>query len=1153
MKKIISLVTSLIITFSLLATFPVQMVFAEGIASQQSGVAANSSDYSIEGTSSFGTMLADAISAKEDEQLANNGYNVVSIEMEDNIAVVSFESIADCMLVVAIYDEAGEAMLASGSTAVTTDMTEVALEIETDSMPKYFYLRGFLVDSISFRPLCMSYESPIYTQEMQEFLAKTVDDFDSDKVLNLDDDKTNNFAVYSEETVIIENEGDVNTLVSSDNESLTYVFENANSEITSLRSGDIFVYEYGNSETLIVKVSSVTINDTKATIVGQHTSMEDVFDYVKIDVEAGNGDVTIDTSQPLEEGVTYTGIVDYPDSDVMTYAASGDGSVSSGFKFEISKKFGNDNASAKISGSLTLKVKTKIKYYISTTKQYFEFALESSAKLNFAISGKLQGDIPLFPLGISPVPGVYIDFTPKIHIEASVTASLSGEIKEVIGVKYLNGEFTNISKNPTFYPEFKIEGKIFIGLLIEPKIGIIKDEIFYGKISAKVGVELTASRNNEKNDENHKHTCDYCIDGDINGKLDISAEIKFFNWDKLKFNLDILEVKLKICDFYYSATYNEFGFGECPYNTYKVTIDTKYIEGAKIVITPDINNNDWQDYSGFTDHNGRFAIYLKNGEYSVIGSKDKLTASSTFKVNDDSILKTLLLQEPSIIEKPSAGGENAQINDNSRLSLGYFHSAYITSDNILYMWGSNFSGQLGDGTTTVKYTPVRIMDNVKDVSLGYDYSAAITNDGGLYTWGWNCIGQLGDGTTTDKYTPLKIMDDAKSVSLGYEHSAAITNDGELYTWGYNYYGQLGTATNKYTPVKIMDNVKSVSLKAYQSAAITNDDILYIWGYDDVKQLSDGTTTDKYTPVKIMDNVKLVSSGVSYFAAVTNDGSLYTWGDNWGGQLGDGTTTNRNSPTLITIPSTYSNLYYSNAQFATTVEMSEIDSFTELIPNMVYNVYAMQSRNAEYPLGADNLLYISQAVSDENGTINGNFIPVAKIENMEWFAIPMLQTDITGANITVEDLVYNGEEQYVEPTVVLDEVTLTKGDDYYLEQDYSAIETGEYTVIIRGTGLYTGSVSVTYKVIGENTDSSDTDTEVTDTETDTETDTDTNDYMEGDINKDGKISIVDVVMARAHIVKTKTLSSEQIAIGDMNKDNKISIVDVVMMRSKIVNG
>ena len=87
------------------------------------------------------------------------------------------------------------------------------------------------------------------------------------------------------------------------------------------------------------------------------------------------------------------------------------------------------------------------------------------------------------------------------------------------------------------------------------------------------------------------------------------------------------------------------------------------------------------------------------------------------------------------------------------------------------------------------------MSNVASVSLGsFGHSAAITTDGDLYTWGYNSFGELGDGTTEGKSTPIKIMSDVASVSLGDHHSAAITTDGDLYTWGYNYYGQLGDGT-----------------------------------------------------------------------------------------------------------------------------------------------------------------------------------------------------------------------------------------------------------------------------------------------------------------------------------------------------------------------
>ena len=82
----------------------------------------------------------------------------------------------------------------------------------------------------------------------------------------------------------------------------------------------------------------------------------------------------------------------------------------------------------------------------------------------------------------------------------------------------------------------------------------------------------------------------------------------------------------------------------------------------------------------------------------------------------------------------------------------------------------------------------------------------------------------------------------------------------------------------------------------------------------------------------------------------------------------------------------------------------------------------------------------------------------------------------------------------------------------------------------------------------------TDTEVdTETESDTDTDTEEEPYVKGDVNKDGILDIIDVVMARAHVVKTRPLTDEQIVIGDMNDDGMIDIIDVVMMRSKIVNG
>ncbi len=101
-----------------------------------------------------------------------------------------------------------------------------------------------------------------------------------------------------------------------------------------------------------------------------------------------------------------------------------------------------------------------------------------------------------------------------------------------------------------------------------------------------------------------------------------------------------------------------------------------------------------------------------------------------------------------------------------KISIGTDHCFVIKSDGTLWGWGNNQNGQLGDGTTTERHSPVKIMDGVKALPLGgapeVSYSIAIKDDGSLWSWGHNYCGQLGDGTTTDKHSPVKIIDGLKS-------------------------------------------------------------------------------------------------------------------------------------------------------------------------------------------------------------------------------------------------------------------------------------------------------------------------------------------------------------------------------------------------------
>jgi len=244
------------------------------------------------------------------------------------------------------------------------------------------------------------------------------------------------------------------------------------------------------------------------------------------------------------------------------------------------------------------------------------------------------------------------------------------------------------------------------------------------------------------------------------------------------------------------------------------------------------------------------------------------------------------------------------------------YSSYaIQCDGSLWAWGYNNRSQLGDGTTTNRLSPVKILDDIIAISAGCDYAMAISEDGSLWAWGVNEDYQLGDGTTESRLSPVEVLDDVVSVSAGCSHTLAIKTDGSLWNWGHTGLGQLVYAptTKKKVaiiiPTKAMDDVVSVSAGWTHTVVIKADGSLWAWGDNSSCQIGDDLTEKVYdpireayapvrTPKKIMDDVASVSAGGAYTMAVKTDGSLWAWGDNFDGQLGDGTTEDRHTPVKI---------------------------------------------------------------------------------------------------------------------------------------------------------------------------------------------------------------------------------------------------------------
>lgn len=621
-----------------------QAAYAQTEQEQTGQAEVDTSDVSMEATDSFGRLLLNGMDEENGSNFSSENA-ITGITMNGSTAVVSYRTAEDADLVVGIYaDDAEEEMIASGTVPVSkTADTTVKVAISS-KLPEYYVIKGYLFDKTEHAPLCEPFRDVSKTKDIVDLGSATVNDFDADRVINLDDDNTTNFAVVKQDVTLLTSEdaaAGMNVITQQDDDGLNYTISNASAEIKNLQSGDILTYEYEPGAMLIVKVSTIQTSGDTVTIHGDDSlEITDVFEAVKIDSDADTSDFEFTPA----EGVEYLGTekVVYPDwedgffdgTDAQENTADldetnsweGDISNSVALKLKIGDKttdkpIGGATTEEAAKGTVSFSAQSKFKYYIAENKQTISYNLGSTVTGSLSISAKKTIEKEIGHCYYLPCPGVAFLMEPTIKVVAEMKCSAEFAASVSFGFEYnsANKAFVNRSETPNAKVRVTAEGSVSIGLDLKPGVCVL-DSVLDLDLTAEVMLQATIKttiKEASTTTPETRHSCKICYTAEITVPTELGIEISFIKLNILSLKKSF-KLEFPLGDYYYSPENNEFGKGSCPYLEYRMTVivedDDLKEEDMKNV---DIFNVDTNEKVG--SFNGKFNtyVYLPAGEHQL--------------------------------------------------------------------------------------------------------------------------------------------------------------------------------------------------------------------------------------------------------------------------------------------------------------------------------------------------------------------------------------------------------------------------------------------------------------------------------------------------------------------------------------------------------
>jgi alpha-tubulin suppressor-like RCC1 family protein len=243
------------------------------------------------------------------------------------------------------------------------------------------------------------------------------------------------------------------------------------------------------------------------------------------------------------------------------------------------------------------------------------------------------------------------------------------------------------------------------------------------------------------------------------------------------------------------------------------------------------------------------------------------------------------------------------------VAAGRDHCLALRSNGTVWAWGHNETGELGYGGISIgELMPIEVkrLTGVTKIAAGDGFSLALRSDGTVWAWGSNYEGQLGNGTTTDSSLPVQVkgLSQVTSIAAGDSHALAVRANSitaltSVWAWGGGAFGDGAAHLPGLVTGITAPSIAGIAAGTGYSEALGSDGSVWGWGAAGFGQLGFNPGLNPVNnPVETIgagSPVTQLSAGLGHTLALQSNGTVLAWGANSSGQLGNGVTSGSPTP------------------------------------------------------------------------------------------------------------------------------------------------------------------------------------------------------------------------------------------------------------------